>query len=84
MVYYQSILGIPHFSTITADSVNETMKSSWFLINRVKALVEEYLKKEQFTCLSLNKPGFILNRVNYEHFGEFLFKYVPFAPKITA
>jgi hypothetical protein len=84
MVYYQSILGIPHFSTITGEGVSEKSKNSWFLIYRVKALVEEYLTLEKFPFLTISRPGAILNRVNYEHFGEFLFKYMPFTSKIEA
>lgn len=84
MVYYQSILGIPHFSTITGEGVSEKTKNSWFLIYRVKALVEEYLTLEKFPFLTISRPGAILNRVNYQHFGEFFFKYMPFTSKIEA
>jgi oxidoreductase len=84
-VHYGALIAkkneIPHFGVISSMGAD---KKSLFLYPRTKGLIEETLKSLQFPVLSIFRPGLLVDRDNDKRWGEILFKYIPFVPKIDS
>lgn len=76
-----AFLKVPHFSVVSSKAANA---SSWFLYLRVKGQADEEVLKQDLSCVSVLRPGMILDRDNDFRFGEKLARYVPFLDKISA
>ena len=72
---------IPHYSVVSSSGAKA---SSWFLYLRVKGQADEEVLKQDVDCVSVLRPGLIIDRDNDSRFGEKVLKYVPFLDKITS
>lgn len=74
-------LSINHFSVISSKGANS---NSWFLYLKVKGQADDEILKTDIPCISVLRPGIILDRDNDSRLGEKIVRYVPFLDKITS
>jgi hypothetical protein len=73
------LLKIYHFLIISSQSANS---NSWFNYLKTKGQADDEIIKRDIPCISILRPGVILDRDNDFRFGEKVMKYTPFFNKI--
>jgi hypothetical protein len=75
------ILNIQHLVIISSKGADS---SSYFKYFRIKGQADNEIMKVKIPCISILRPGAIMDRDNDYRFGEKLLKYTPFLSKITS
>lgn len=72
---------VPYLATISSKGANP---KSWFMYFKVKGRADEECLKRNINCISIFRPGAILDRDNDHRLGEAMLKFVPFIDKIRS
>ena len=74
------LLKIHHFLIVSSQAANS---NSWFKYLKTKGEADDEIIKKDVPCITILRPGCILDRDNDYRFGEKVMKYVPLLNKIS-